>query len=277
VVLQPGREQPWAAVVAELEAALQTFRRSGQVVWHAMAMLTLGNLYRGHARLDLANLVLGDCVDLFGELGVREWAAAALFSQGSLRVVEGDLRGAVASYRGCLDIFDLLGDELWQAYTRRALGYAYQQHRHFDAAVAELDRALPVLRAHGEQQMWQAHTTLTLGLAQLGLHRTHAAIEHLDESLAVFRAYGDPRSEALALRGRARAGTGPEAETYLRAALASFLRLEDPVGTALTLRDLGELCRQLGNPEEADRCLALARSVIDELSLPALRETVTAP
>lgn len=262
LVLKPGLDRRWAPAVAGVEESLRTFRRLGEVGWHAMALLSLGNLHRGNARFDLANATLSDCVDLFQELGVREWEAAALFSLGSLRVVEGDLRGTVDAYRGCLAIFNDLDDPLWLAYTYRALGYAYQQHGRFAEAKEAICHALPVLRRYDDQLLWRAHATLTLGLAELGLGCSLAARAHFDDCLAMFRAYGDPRSEALALRSRARASTGSDVETFLRAALAAFVRLEDPVGVTVTLRDLGVMC--------GVDSLPLVRSLVDELGLKTL-------
>ena len=89
--------------------------------------------------------------------------------RGSLSVVEGKLSAALASFQACLEIFTDLGDKLWQAYTRRALGYAHQQHGRFAEAIIELEAALPVFGEH-EDSMWEAHTSLTLGLDSLRLN-----------------------------------------------------------------------------------------------------------
>jgi tetratricopeptide (TPR) repeat protein len=273
LMVKPGRENPWAATVAGLERALNTFQQLGEVGWHAMVILSLGNVYRAHSRLDLAGATLGECVELFREVGNREWEAAALFSQGSLRVVEGDLAGAVESYWACLAIFIDRRDALWQAYTRRALGYAYEQHGHYVDAVAELERALPVLREHGDQ-MWEAHTLLTVGRAKLGVGLTDEATGDLDACIDMFRRYGDPRSEAVALRCRAKASPGHLVETYLRDALAAFLRLENPVGVALTLCDLATLYRETDRSDEAQRYVRLARSLFAEQGMPGLAAAV---
>jgi DNA-binding SARP family transcriptional activator/tetratricopeptide (TPR) repeat protein len=265
-VVKPGHEQPWAPVVASLERALATFRSLGEVNWHALTMLTLGNVYRAHARLDHAATTLHSCIALYRELGDRNLEAAALFSQGSLRVVEGDLRGAIASYEQCLTIFSDRRDVLWQAYTRRALGYAFQQHGRYAEAVAELAASLQVFRTHGDR-MWEAHTLLTLGQARLGMGRHDAAAADLTACIRIFREYGDPRSEALALRGLARTTGGAAQEQHLLAALDGFLLLEDPVGGALTMYDLARLHSARGRPGAAERCLRVYREISAELGM----------
>ncbi len=265
-VVKPGHEQPWAPVVASLERALTTFRSLGEVSWHALTMLTLGNVYRAHARLDRAATTLQDCIALYRELGDRTLEAAALLSQGSLRVVDGDLPGAVASYERCLTIFGDRRDVLWQAYTRRALGYAFQQHGRYADAVTELAASLQVFRTHGDR-MWEAHTLLSLGLARLGTGRHDAAAADLTACIEIFREYGDPRSEAFALRGLARTTGGAAREQHLLAALDGFLRLEDPVGVALTAYDLARLHAAQGQPGEAERCLRVYREITAELGM----------
>jgi DNA-binding SARP family transcriptional activator/tetratricopeptide (TPR) repeat protein len=264
LVFKAGHEDPWDGVVTVLEQALAVFRELGDAGWHAMAMLSLGNVYRAGARFDLAGATLQNCVTLFREIGNPDWEAAALFSHGSLRVVEGDLTAAVEAYRGCLRIFTDRGDRLWQAYTRRALGYAYQQHGWFAEAETELSRALPVFREHGDQ-MWEAHTLLTLGCARLGLDRLGEASGDLSAAVTLFQGYGDPRSEAVALRYLAHA-TGDDSQ--LASALAAFLRLENPVGTALTLRDLELRCRDQGRTAEADRYRELVLQIDREQKMP---------
>jgi len=252
--LIPGRERPWDEAIAALEACVTTFQRLDELGWHAVAKISLGNMYRAGGRLDLARSTLHDCINRCHALGQRDWEAAAQFSLGSLSAAEGDLRTAVQAFRSCQDIFGDRADLLWQAYTRRALGYAYQQHgRHADA-VAELTQALPVFRDH-EDGMWEAHTTLTLGLAYLGLRRTEHAIDHLEACVHSFRQYGDPRSESIALRSLAHAeadrGRAALAETHLRESLTAFCRLENTIGIPLLLSDLSALCERTGRVEEA--------------------------
>ncbi|MFI5931984.1 BTAD domain-containing putative transcriptional regulator [Actinoplanes sp. NPDC051494] len=269
VTVKPGMLNPWSGTVRGLERVVQTFRRLGDLDWHAMALLSLGNVYRAHGRFDLAASTLDRCVALFYEIGNPDWQAAALLSRGGLHVVEGDLDGAVRLYTDCLKIFTDRGDPLWEAYTRRALGYAYQQHGRFTAAVRHLEPAIPVLGEHGDQ-VWEGHALLTLGLAELGRDRPADAARHLDAALERFRRYGDPRSEALALRARARTVDGPEAEQHLRASLARFVLMENPTGTALALRDLAALLRAHGDGSTADRYLDLARTARGEVAVPGL-------
>lgn len=268
--IKPGQELPWADAAAALEQCLRTFQEIDELSWHAVSMLSLGNLYRARACFDLAGRTLRNSVGRFHALGHRDWEAAALFSLGSLRVVDGELSEAVASFQNCLEIFGDLGDTLWQAYTRRALGYAYQQHGRYAEAVAELEAALPVFREH-DDSMWEAHTSLTLGLARLGLRQTDRAVDELGTSVATFQRYGDPRSEAIALRALAHAEIGRGrtaiAEEHLHSSLAVFGRLENTIGTPLALCEIGTLCERAGRHEEAARYLAPAEQIFAQLDL----------
>jgi DNA-binding SARP family transcriptional activator/tetratricopeptide (TPR) repeat protein len=271
--IKPGQEQPWSVAVTALEQCVRSFHDLEELNWHAVSLLSLGNLYRAGARLDASGRTLHTCVERFRALGHPDWTGAALLSLGSLGVVEGRLAEAVMSLRTCLDIFGDRGDRLWQGYARRALGYAYQQHGRFAEAVVELEAALPVFREH-EDSMWEAHTSLTLGLARLGLHQLDHAVDELERSVATFRYYGDPRSEALTLRALARAEIDRNrmdaAETHLHTSLAVFTRLENTVGVPLTLWDLGTLYQRTGRSAEADAYLAPARRIFSELKLTEL-------
>ncbi|MBL7262073.1 AfsR/SARP family transcriptional regulator [Paractinoplanes lichenicola] len=259
LTVEPGVSDPWAGMVANVERVVQSFRRLGDLDWHAMSLLTLGNVNRAHGQFASAARTLDRCVALFNEVGNPDWRVAALLSRASQHVIEGELTEAVRLYRGCLATFADRGDPLWQAYTRRALGYAFQQHGRFAEAVEQLEPAVPVLREHGDR-VWEGHTLLSLGLAELGRGRRRKAAGHLDASLELFRAYGDRRSEALALRARARTRTGLESERTLREALAIFLALEDPGGAALVLRGLAALSSSRGQARAAERYRRLARS-----------------
>jgi DNA-binding SARP family transcriptional activator/tetratricopeptide (TPR) repeat protein len=271
--IKPGQERPWSAAVTTLEQGVRSFHDLEELTWHAVSLLSLGNLYRAGARLDESGQTLHACVERFRALGHPDWTGAALLSLGSLGVVDGRLAEAVTSLRDCLDIFADRGDRLWQGYARRALGYAYQQHGRFAEAVVELEAALPVFREH-EDSMWEAHTSLTLGLARLGLHQFDHAVDELERSVATFRYYGDPRSEALALRALARAEIGRNrvdaAETHLRASLAVFTALENTIGTPLALWDLGTMYQRSGRSAEADTYLVPARQIFAELKLTEL-------
>jgi len=115
--------------------------------------------------------------------------------------------------------------------------------------------------------MWEAHTLLTLGLARLGMDRHDAAAADPTACITIFPGYGDPRSEALALRGLARTTGGAAQEQHLLAALDGFLRLEDPVGVALTVYDLARLHSARGRPGAAERCLRVYREIGAELGM----------
>lgn len=265
LAVKPGVREPWSGTIRTLERVVQAFGRLGDLDWHAMALMSLGNVCRAHDRFDRAADILDRCVALFREVGNPDWQVAALLSRAGLHVVEGDLEGAVRLYQDCLKIFTDRGDPLWKAYTHRALGYAYQQHGRFAEAIGHLERAVPVLRAHGDQ-VWEAHALLSLGLAEIGCGRPHRAAAHLDESLQLFERYGDPRGAGLALRARARTVQGREAEEWLRASLAKFLEQKNPTGTALALRDLSALLRVRGEVSEAERYLSLARSASGDVT-----------
>jgi DNA-binding SARP family transcriptional activator/tetratricopeptide (TPR) repeat protein len=271
--VKPGQERPWSAAVTALEQSVRSFHDLAELNWHAVSLLSLGNLYRAGARLNASGQTLHACVERFGALGHPDWTGAALFSLASLGVVDGRLAEAVTALRECLDIFADRGDRLWQAYIRRALGYAYQQHGHYAEAVTELEAALPVFREHGDS-MWEAHSSLTLGLARLGLRQLAHAVDELERSVATFRYYGDPRSEALALRALAHAELARDrldvAETHLHSSLEVFTRLENTVGTPLALWDLGTLCQRTGRSAEADTYLAPARRIFTKLQLTRL-------
>ncbi|HEU5109393.1 MAG TPA: tetratricopeptide repeat protein, partial [Micromonosporaceae bacterium] len=265
-----GRERPWDEPTAALEACVTTFQRLDELTWHAVAKVSLGNLYRAGGHVERARRTLRDCVDRCHALGQRDWEAVAWFSLGSLSAADGDLCAAVDSFGVCMEIFGDRADVLWQAYSRRALGYAYQQHGRFAEAVVELSAALPVFRAH-EDIMWEAHTMLTLGLAHLGLRRGRLAADHLETCVRTFRRYGDPRSEAIALRALAHAeadrGHTATAETHLRESLAVFGRLENTVGVPLLLSDLGALCERTGRIDEATAYREGAREILARLDL----------
>ncbi|WP_229068537.1 BTAD domain-containing putative transcriptional regulator [Actinoplanes sp. DH11] len=269
LTVEPGVPAPWGAMVLSLDRVAQTFRRLGDLDWHAMALLSLGNVYRADGRFAEAAATLDQCVALFNEVGNPDWQAAALLSRGSLHVTQGNLDEALRLYRICVQIFRDRGDLLWEAYTYRAKGYACQQHGRFAEAVVHLERAVPVLREHGDR-VWEGHALLSLGLAELGQGNKERAARHLDVCLERFTSYGDGRSEALALRARGRSAPQPEAERYLRASLAKFIDLADPVGTALALRDLGELMLARGEPTEAEHYLDLARTACGDVTLPGL-------
>jgi DNA-binding SARP family transcriptional activator len=269
--VQPGRTNPWAPVVAEVESARAAVEAIDEPRWHGAILVTLGALYRAQARFDPAVGVLRRAIAVFHDLGHRGWHAAALFSLASIHVINGDLKAALECYEECRR--QLPDDErvLFGAYVDRAIGYAYQQHGRNEQARQVLHQALPIFTQH-DDVLWHDHTLLTLGYAQLGLHNTEAAAGILTTATRAFERSGDRRGQAMALRAcacveRQRGDLGA-ALTPLQIAKRAFVETEDAVGVAVTLADIAHTHRALDHSAMARQSMFEAEELFRGIGLP---------
>jgi predicted ATPase/DNA-binding SARP family transcriptional activator/tetratricopeptide (TPR) repeat protein len=208
----------------------------------------------------------------FAALGDRWGIAAALSTRAKQETIRGDLAAADSAARQSLAVFRELGDQWGQLQAIEWLAAA-------EAAAGNHEQATRLrrdgLRIAGELGLWpQAADALSwLGRSALRAGDRPLAKELLERALrlATEQSYRPGQVFAeIGLGATARgAGEFDVAETHLRNALRSSppVRAEPDVGRIITLRELGFIAEQRGDPNAARayhlECLAAAHDLGD--------------
>ena len=158
------------------------------------------------------------------------------------------------------------GDSHGAADAARRLGIAYARAGNHVLAIANLEWALSVALRAGDLPL-QADARDGLGATQLVRGNFDLALEQMREALDLRKRLGDRVGVTRALAGAARAlsakGELHAALKMQRDALAFSLNLAETAGAARGHAEIGDLCRQLGKPDEArdhlGEALVLAR------------------
>ena len=203
------------------------------------------------------------------------------------RVAEGNMLGGIgAAYRGsgdparaveaqtaALTILREAGDEANRATALSNLGAANRDLGRYDEALADFDEAYAIDQARGEtgnMAISLHQTALTLTAAG----RYEEAIVKAEAAVELFRTTGNPlhgqgRALQAAAAAHARLGHVDEAIARSRAAATIFAEVGDQWQLSSTLRTLGALLRDNGQPAAARDVWQEAIEVLSRLDPPA--------
>ncbi|MBE2233001.1 MAG: tetratricopeptide repeat protein [Anaerolinea sp.] len=188
------------------------------------------------------------------QAGRADFEALLLDQLGEASRLAGDNRGAAAHFQASLALFRALEQP---AGAGRALSHLSQVQlalNDWAAAASSCQEAAAIFQA------LQRPESLGLVYNNWGLvcqeqEQLDEALLHFEQAAAAFRSAGNLRGEAKALVNRSdvlrRRQAWPEAEGYLRAGIALYDQLGDPLHSASTQMNLGILLFETGRPAEA--------------------------
>ncbi|MCO1575868.1 tetratricopeptide repeat protein [Crossiella sp. SN42] len=200
---------------------------------------------------------------------------------------------ALASYQQALQIRRSLGDLGGQAWSLLGVGRTYDvlgDHGEASRCLADARRMF----ASVDDQWGYAITTSYRADACRDRGQVEEALGHVKKALEAFELIGERQSAGCALTKMAaielerdRANTGQAIDALSRAH-AAFTDSGDLWGQADTLRRLGQLHLDLGDPEKAHECLSAAAELLSDVTEPSaaqlrhrlldtLRETQAVP
>jgi tetratricopeptide (TPR) repeat protein/transcriptional regulator with XRE-family HTH domain len=261
-----GRHDLWRSV---LDSALDTVRRAGNRRGEAHLLRTRAELLADVDEYGSALECLGTALALFEELGEQRGIAHVERAIGMLERIRGDTDAATQRFERSLRVFALISDEVGLADTLFGLGALRREQGRTEEALGWYERAL----AHEERLgnlFNQSLILCSIGSTILAQGRAEDAREVLTRALALARRVGQGEGYALSFLGEAevRAGDPVAASAHLSAALEIFRRGGDRYGTAVTLRNIGQLHCAQGALDEAIRHLDQALALWNGLDAP---------
>ena len=241
----------WEQSSSAFRACLGIYHDLADRLEEARAKVRYALVFRDQYLSEQAIPLLEEGLRAVRELGDRRWEARAIRQLAIVHRNDGDAPTAVAMLSECLSIFGELEDRRGIAVVFRNRGDAHRLAGNLEEAAGDLTSALEAFQAIGDRR-WIARTHLSAaGLARLR-HEWRAGQQHLDLDLALaaFRAIGDQPAEARTLRELGLLlrdqGDPTGSETALNQSQAMFQALGDALWTARVLASRADLAERRG-------------------------------
>jgi DNA-binding SARP family transcriptional activator/tetratricopeptide (TPR) repeat protein len=252
------------------DCACRAARLSGDRAAEAIALISLGGLYRRQDRYEQAAGLLRHALALSQETGdlacmTRAWTNLAFVE---LRL--GHYEQVTEELRQAIELASRTGNRTSLAFALSVLGFAQLRLGRCQQAGDSLQQAVALRRETGDRN-GEAQALTWLGLADLQLARYRDAEEHFRCALRLFRETGDRHGEGQPISGLGdlalRLGLCEQAIDHHRHALALFRGVSDRAAEAAARNTLGDDLIAAGQPGQARaehaEALTLARQVAD--------------
>lgn len=210
-----GAEQKWAGMAARLRDSLTRVKRFQDRYHQAQCLQGLGLVTVLQGRLDEAETLLQEALDLFRDVRNRSEEARVLFELGTLFEIREQFEPAARHFRPALVLYRHLRDLRGQASTLHRLGPIEQLLGDYQAAQRYHEEALTLHRALGLTELegmtlanlafiaeargeWDASRDYLLGALAVSTQREDAGFqESMVQFLArLWRSTGDARVPA---------------------------------------------------------------------------------
>ncbi|HEX2910484.1 MAG TPA: adenylate/guanylate cyclase domain-containing protein [Chloroflexia bacterium] len=246
----------YTTLQARLEAVLETYQRQENLFGQAEAFNMLGIIHIEQAMPEKATEYYQRELEVCRRIGYKHGELRALFNQGNVCNVQGQLDLALSYYQAALDITLQLGSEREEALVRVGMGALYSGNiGDFEQAELHSKIALAYGKKAGDMSI-QGHS---LGnLAQVAAQRNEletaeAYLRTALEGLSEIKAYWLMlQVYQIFVFLRLRAGQPEAALKDLEAAESLCHELGIEEGQGLSLQGMrGKILLELGQPEEA--------------------------
>jgi DNA-binding SARP family transcriptional activator/Tfp pilus assembly protein PilF len=228
--------------------------RAGDHAAEAMAVNSLGTVYRMLADYDQAAACMERALALFRQAGDRSGEARALHNLGNVYCRQGRYEQAAENLESAATIFRGTGDRLGEALSLDSLGGVRQLQGRYREAGSQLRRALVLHREIGDRD-GEAYALHNLGIVCQRQGSYEDAAESLRQALTLFRQAGDRSGEGSALRNLGAVYLEQQhlqrASDCMREALAISREIGHQSGEADALNGLGDVLLATGQPELA--------------------------
>jgi len=248
----------------------------------ASARLAVGSAYAGLMRIEEAEHHLEIALRLAEQTSDDETYAKAAGELGRLALEDGDLARGQALFETALarDTARVGPESVEVAERLRDLAKAISYQGQFDEAIPMIERALLILRSHGDEALDEVATTLhRLGVTQIEHDRLDDAEQSLDEALALdtqlhgaehARVARDLNALSVLYRKRGRLDEAEDAATRALA-MQRLVLGELHTGVAQTLTDLADIRSARGDEVKAEALLRDALDIFDKTYPPRHR------
>jgi tetratricopeptide (TPR) repeat protein len=212
------------AGTADLQRALDLFRRLGDRLGEARALSNLGNaaVWQGHPAAAATHMTAA--LALFGQLGSSAGTANTRTNLGYIELLLGQHTSAVRHLEQALEDYRAIGNASGEAIALTNLGIAENALGNPERAVARFDRAVTLTRQLGAPTI-EVHALEGLADTYTRLRQPDRAVAPLHRALDLCRQVGYRRGEVtiLTVLGDVARDTGDPAAAagYYREALAT--------------------------------------------------------
>ncbi|MEO1272777.1 MAG: tetratricopeptide repeat protein, partial [Myxococcota bacterium] len=270
-----------ADAIAEYHQALSDARGIQDRASEALILQRLSRVLRQLGRIDEAETVCRQGLELHRELGSFGLEGEGLGHLADIQWLKGDMEEAQRLYEQALTIHRQVGNRLYEGQTLGDLARFHRQQGRLDTAQTLYETALELVRSLGQRR---SEGQLLGHLGELAGFRQEldGAVALAEQALVLHRQVGDRRLEALELAqlGSVRAMSGALAEALVltEQALELHKGLRDPHGESRLLLQLAEVQLSQGQLTQAqihaERALGFLRRLGDRWAQTAALTTL---
>lgn len=169
------------------EPAFEAFKRNGDAVNAAGALMNIGELHSHLGRYDRAMVCLTSALKRFQDLDSDHFTAQALYHLGKTYIKMGDFEQARSSYLAALERYEAGRHDAARVLALIGLGELHLTEGAPELAMDSLNQALRIAGAKElKKYLYQVHHALS---------RAHKALGHLAEALDHFERYHSLKDE----------------------------------------------------------------------------------
>ena len=264
-----GRHQE---AIGDLRRAVAVFRRAGDTIWEARALMWRGDTHLALGATERADADFATAARLFAKTSQELESAYAVQDRGKVAFRSGDLPSALSHFDEAARRYAALRTPVTDLTIDRcavllAAGLPGDALREADEAIRRLEDGACEATKRAELLLTAARAALAAADPQAAMERAHMARRLFG---AQQRTWWHAHAALMLVRARYAAGTG--SGTLLREAGRVAARLESLGSTDITqaLLVAGRVALDLGHTQDADRYLtAAARSRLRGRPCPA--------
>ncbi|MFG2642564.1 BTAD domain-containing putative transcriptional regulator [Streptomyces sp. NPDC048370] len=179
----------YGAARADLDTALDAFRRGGSRRGLALTLRSLGLYHRAVGDYEAALGVCAESAAIFAELGDVFLHSYAVRAHAKALMRLGRRAEALPRLEGALDTVRACHDRFGQAVTLRVIGQLHLADGRLDPAQGRLEEAMALWDAM-DTPLWRARTEYDLSLVHEARGEKDAALAARTHALVVFREHG---------------------------------------------------------------------------------------
>jgi CHAT domain-containing protein/Tfp pilus assembly protein PilF len=260
-LFQKGTAESLREAKFKFESAEEIFRKAGDKLFQASALVVLGRLENDLGEKTAAIERYKQALPLLRDIDEKTGELAALNNIAAAYTTLGENYLALKYYEQSLLLTREVGDKGMEGTLLSNLGGTYALLGDQKTALKLYEQSLPLIRADNDKHQ-QVVTLSNIGFtnSQLGEHET--ALKYFEQALAIARLIKDQRFEATALSNVAgeQSSLGNKLKAIELDTEALSLRriVGDREGEATTLNNLATEYLELGEPRKALENLAEA-------------------
>ncbi|NEO54610.1 MAG: tetratricopeptide repeat protein [Okeania sp. SIO3B5] len=253
-LFKQGTAESLRRAVAKFKEALPLLKKTGNLNWEAVILLSIGRVYDSLGEKQKALNYYEQALPIFQQVGNQDGEATTLNNIGIVYKNLGEKQKALNYYQQALTLFEQVDNRRGKAATLTGIGSVYDDLGERQKALSYYQQALPLSQQVGDQD-GEATTLNNIGFVYYSLGEKQKALKYYQEALPLSQQVGDRHGEATTLIGIGSVyyslGEKQKALNYYQQALPLSQEVGDQSREAYTLNNIGTVYHSLGEKQKA--------------------------